>query len=245
MKQENLTEMKQRENLPEAECQLMGQKISDAIGAGLAEKPLDRAIFDAWMREAQRKKLSRRRHYMMAAACMLVFCVGITVLTGLPKIEKPYAIAGNNGAVKNQEQEGVVTKNNSVGAEENPGGERVTVTDWKQVEPLKKEYPDLQIPDYIPEGYAFIELTVENNDNAKKYWYTFQNKEDVIWIKQMEGLTVSIFYEYERQAESNAGPVYFKNDGIENAGIQKGEQMIMVSGEISDEELIRILESLK
>lgn len=245
MKQENLTEMKQRENLPEAECQLMGQKISDAIGAGLAEKPLDRAIFDAWMREAQRKKLARRRHYMMAAACMLVFCVGITVLTGLPKIEKPYAVAGNNGAVKSQEQEGVVTKNNSVGAEENPGGERVTVTDWKQVEPLKKEYPDLQIPDYIPEGYGFAKLEIENNDNVKKYWYTFRNGEDILQLKQIGGLTVSIFNEHERNVESNAGPVYFKNDGIENAGIQKGNQMIVVSGQLSDAEMIRILESLK
>lgn len=245
MKQENLTEMKQRENLPEAECQLMGQKISDAIGAGLAEKPLDRAIFDAWMREAQRKKLARRRHYMMAAACMLVFCVGITVLTGLPKIEKPYAIAGNNGAVKSQEQEGVVTKNNSVGAEENPGGERVTVTDWKQVEPLKKEYPELMVPEYIPEGYGFMKLTLDDNANVHKYEYCFQNKGDIIWLKQIEGLTVSIFNEHERNVESNAGPVYFKNDGIENAGIQKGNQMIVVSGQLSDAEMIRILESLK
>lgn len=245
MKQENLTEMKQRENLPEAECQLMGQKISDAIGAGLAEKPLDRAIFDAWMREAQRKKLARRRHYMMAAACMLVFCVGITVLTGLPKIEKPYAIAGNNGAVKSQENGEVVTKNNSVGAEENHGDRQIVVTDWEQVKPLKKEYPDLQIPDYIPEGYAFIELTVENNDNAKKYWYTFRNGGDIVQIKQIEGLTVSIFNEYERQVESNAGPVYFKDNRKKNAGIQIGEQMTVVIGQLSDAEMIRILESLK
>ena len=224
------------------------QKFMEEIGAALKrheqKTKLDEDVLEGWVAAAREKSRARKRRYMAAACCVMVACAG--TFSAMNLLSPDAVIAGKNDPVMTEEGNNTIVKEGQGQPGENTGTEKITVNDWEKVSDVKKKYPQLLIPQYVPEGFEFTGLSVEISGQLQMFTYTYLDEEEVCMIRQTIGTEFKIIKDYDRTLETEDGEeIKIKEDINKSGYFMIGESLYMVEGEVSDEDLIQIVNGLE
>ena len=233
----------ERENLKKNE-----QKFMEEIGAALKrhekKTKLDAEVLEGWVTAAKEKSRARKRKYMTAISCVVIVCAG--TFSAMNLLVPDAAIAGKNGPITTEEGNNTIVKEGRGEPGENAGKESIIVDDWKKVDGVKKKYPQLLIPQYVPEGYEFSELAVEASGLFNTYTYIFVQNEERFQLTQTVGTELEIIKDYDRAFKTDEGvEVRFKDDIEASIHFIIGKDLCTLIGSFSDEEYGRIVDALE
>lgn len=138
-----------------------------------------------------------------------------------------------------------IIKNNDEGAEENPGTRQIVIENWDKVDEMKDQYPDLLIPEYVPEGYEFRQLVIEDTGMIESYVFVFANKEETLEITESLNTELTIFNRYDRIIEGADEDIYVNETDDKIAILKKGSVSIYIIGKEDDYEIRKIVEHFK
>jgi len=208
----------------------------------------DREIIDKAAREATRKAGKRRYLYKLGGGI-----VAVLVLILIGGAIAFNALSVDVGADKNQKEEivtedGVVIEDGGYGAEHD-GGDVWSTDVWEDVSTAKELYPELMIPEYVPEGYEFSSLYVEylNSENIIfKYIFNEARNNVPLEIEVFIQNTSEISLDMDsvlRTIESSKGKIYIQEFENKIATMQYDDGIsVLIRGDISDAETIKIIE---
>ena len=233
----------ERENMKKNE-----QKFMEEIGAALKrhekKTKLDAEVLEGWVTAAREKSRARKRKYMAAISCVVIVCAG--TFSAMNLLVPDAAIAGKNGPVTMEDGNSTIVKNNAEDPGANLGGDTMIETEWDKVATVKKNYPDLLIPGYVPEGYEFKELEISIMEKIKVFSFSFKQGEELFMIQKILGSEVNLIKNYTRSIKTESGTeIRLKEDEAKAAYFFVDESMYMIEGDISDEEYIKITEKLE
>ncbi len=225
--------------------ELIKQRLAEVLRSHIDDEKLDRAVLDAWIAEDNRRRAEKRKRIMTAAACILVLCTGVFSIKLLMEADDTIAVAGNGDDVVNRSGNNLVIKNNREDVDENIGGEVVVVTNWDKVKDLQKQYPDMLVPGYVPKGYAFSRLEITDKGNTTEYVYSFYKGIEKIEIRQVMGIELTSYYEYDRAISSGETELMIKDDTNKVGFCRIIEGTIFIRGNCSDEEMLNIADDMQ
>lgn len=194
--------------------------------------------------EADKRKKRRYRRIAGIAALFVVVVAGAIMV---------FDFADTDVEADKNSKEEIVTEDGSIIIEDGGWGSSSEdgwiITDWAEVEIAKATIPELIVPGYIPEGYEFKKLYIENFEGGHvNYNYLFCENEKTLEVKQSLYKSNISSYEinnYEKKYDCFVGDVYIQNTGDKKAIIQIDDgSLVEVIGEMSDSELIKIIEKL-
>lgn len=238
--------MKQRER---ESAEILRECFDAQIMKKLEENPPEIPSYEQFsdMIDRDQRKLRRRRRRIAGiAACFIV-----AMLMGIFACSLPGANvdADNNPKEEIATDDGVIIEDGGWGSSE--GEDDVCyITDWEHVGLTKKIYPRLLIPEYIPKSYIFKKLTIEDLDEKITiYEYVFVNNDgDTVEIEMISKTTPLNSLEIEdvdRKIKCSKGTIYIQEKANKIATIQINDgDVIYVIGNISDEETVKIINSL-
>lgn len=189
-----------------------------------------------------------RKRTVRAAGFAALFVI---VVAGIFFVSGGYFDVGADKNPKEQivKDDMVVSKDGGYGDD---GGEDALYTsDWSEIELYyKDQFPSIVIPYYIPKGYLFKGLKIENQIDAITYMYTFENNDskdiEIHEYYHAENLDTIDTRDINRQIKCSKGSIYIQEmDEILKATIQiDGGKIIDIWCNISDTEIIKIVEGL-
>lgn len=224
---------------------MLRERIGQALGNQQDEEVLDLQVLEAWAEERRAQKRQLRRRYAMIActvfvcACAAALALHLTLLSGTS-----VSIAGKSGDSINETEGGAVIKDNQADIDENMGTVKITIDDWDQVEDSKKEYPDMLVPGYVPEGYVFEKLVIEGNALKRKYTFFFLNGNTILSIKESEKAVAASIYDYDEVLKVENYQV-FVNSNEDVAYFEMENIFMTIKGNVKKDELGKIIEELK
>ncbi len=195
------------------------------------------------------KTRKKKRLYKLVGGIAAVF---VLILIGA--VVAFNALSVDVGADKNQKEE-IVTEDGVVievagDGTEHYSGEVWSTEDWSEVAMVKVLYPQLLIPEYIPNEYQFQSLYVEQletGDITGQYLFLTE-VEDMLEIEVFVTdimLLSSNIENVEKTIKSTKGTIYIQEDEKKTATIQIDDGIIIkIWGKISDEEIVKIIDNL-
>lgn len=181
---------------------------------------------------------------MAAACCVMVACVGTFSAVNL--LSPDDVIAGKNDPVMTEEGNNTIVKEGQGQPGENTGTEKITVNDWEKVSYVKKKYPQLLIPQYVPEGFEFTELDVQVTEMLEVYAYTFNKEGVLLQLSQFIGGDTKAIKNYDRTLELENGlELQIKEDEMKSGYLMGDGVLYTILGNLSDEEFELIANGLE
>lgn len=193
-------------------------------------------------RRAGRRRMLRR---LTAAAALLMLVMAATVFAF--ENFTTDVDADKNAKEEIVTEDGVVIEDGGWGSDSEQSWE---ITDWDEVATMKEVIPMMAIPNYIPKGYIFQNLTMEESGNAIMISYLFKNEEEheltIQQYIQEENLEVTQIYDYDREISSEVGTIYiFESPEINNAIILLDDgNVIYLWTTLDDLEITKLVESM-
>lgn len=191
-------------------------------------------------KSAEKKKLRRYRKIAGAAAALVIVAVGAALVFN--------SLSTDVEADKNAKHE-VVTEDGIIIEDEgwgNSSEDNWVITDWSEVEIAKETIPELIVPKYIPKGYEFSELLIEQiSDEFEIYQYTFNKKNDLLKINQVIDNNNTSSYELEENPVTitcSKGKIYLQENNKRATIFINDGNILEISGTLSDDEFIKIIE---
>ena len=176
---------------------------------------------------------------MAAISCVVIVCAG--TFSAMNLLVPDAAIAGKNGPVTTEEGNNTIVKEGRGEPGENAGEENIIVDDWKKVADVKKKYPQLLIPQYVPEGYEFSELAVEANELVQAYTYTYALDDKNVVIIQTNDNSFKMIKEFDRVLEMENGiEIKIKEDVGKCGFFLIEEELFEIIGELQDSEYEKV-----
>lgn len=203
----------------------------------------DELVAMAAAEERRRKRRMRRISGIAALFVIVLACGAFFVFSTLTTDVD----ADKNPKEEIVTEDGVIIEDGGWGSSSEDTWE---ITDWKEVNTAKATIPELMIPEYIPEGYEFERLTIDNLGTSQRMAFIFVNNYGIeLFIneyKQGESLQVTDIFDYSRIIESQKGNVYLLDmDTNIKATIQINDDLIVeIFSELTDNELIDIINSM-
>ena len=194
--------------------------------------------------EERRRKRRMRRISGIAALFVIVLACGAFFVFSTFTTDVD---ADKNPKEEIVTEDGVIIEDGGWGSSSEDTWE---ITDWNEVNTAKATIPELMIPEYIPEGYEFERLTIDNLGTSQRMAFIFVNNYGIeLFIneyKQGESLQVTDIFDYSRIIESQKGNVYLLDmDTNIKATIQINDDLIVeIFSELTDNELIDIINSM-
>lgn len=225
--------------------ELLKKRIGEAFRSKSEREKLDLEVLREWAAEDRRKKALRHKRWAAAAAAVVLTAGTIIGADLLKDRGEFYAEAGNNDPVISESDGNTIIKNNDEGAEENPGTRQIVIENWDKVDEMKDQYPDLLIPEYVPEGYEFRQLVIEDTGMIESYVFVFANKEETLEITETLNADLTIFNNYGRVIESRAGKIYVDKVNDRMAAFKKEQVSAYMISDCSEYEIIKIVEHFK
>ena len=226
----------------------MGDIIKDATDRYLdsfPEKQITASDLEDMVRRHDRKVRKRTVRAAGIAALFVIVAAGIFFISG------GYFDVGADKNPKEQivKDDMVVSKDGGYGDD---GGEDVNViTDWAEIsEYSKSQFEGILIPQYIPEGYKFVELKIENEADTYMYKYAFESDDSILEIHEYY-CSMDIAYIESKRTEDyikcDKGKIYKENmDGTIKATIQLDDSMILeIWGILSDGDMVKLVDNLE
>lgn len=202
------------------------------------------------LERADRKKRNRKKAKIVGVAAALLIVCGVAAYAAWADELAVPVDADKNTEQSVQEENGSVVINEN-GAE-SEGATTYTETDWNKAIALREEFPDLMIPNYVPEGYEFMQLEVEHYvGTGYKALYKYQKESSELLIEentyQDYGEKAPILAGTEQQIETKNGKGYIldeKNGRAIAATVHSNEKSINVKGNIEKSECIKIINKI-
>lgn len=227
------------------------EKLAEALGEDIGEIP-EVSITPEELKkleQADRKKRNRKRASIVGIAAALILVCGVAAYAAWPKIAVPVD-ADKNSEQSVEEENGVVVINEN-GAE---GESAVTRTEknWDKVADLRKDFPDLMIPSYVPEGYEFVELEIEQYKSVGyKAAYVYKKENSKLKLEENtyknQGEIAPTLTETEQTIATKHGKGYIldkKNSKVHIAAIHWDDKSFTIKGSITEEECIKIIDGI-
>lgn len=202
------------------------------------------------LERADRKKRNRKKAKIVGVAAALLIVCGVAAYAAWPGNLATPVDADKNTSQSVQEENGNVIINEN-GAE-GKGATIYTESNWDKVADMRKKFPDLIIPTYVPEGYEFTELEVEQYISiGYKVTYKYQKGNSELQIEEKtyekQGEHASILEGKERELKTKKGKCYILagNNGRDLiAKIYSNNKELSVSGSIDEKECVKIVEKI-
>lgn len=229
----------------------IGQIISDATDEELKDYHKESAgnmTPDRLKAMAARTEKRKRRHMRelagVAALFILVVVGGIMVFnTFTTDVD-----ADKNAKEELVTEDGVVIEDGGWGSSSE---DNWVITDWAEVKSIKESIPQLIILKYVPKGYKFKQLSINEMENAMSMEYLFYNNDNQELIIHQyyhnENLEVTNIYDNDKTLRCSKGTVYIKeNQTMNTATIQMNDGCIIeIFSCLVDEEIIKIIDELE
>lgn len=239
--------MKQRER---ESAEILRECFDAQIMKKLEENPPEIPSYEQFsdMIDRDQRKLRRRRRRIAGiAACFIVAMLVSIFACSLPGADVD---ADNNPKEEIATDDGVIIEDGGWGSSDGEDDVWVT-TDWEHINYAKQAIPELLIPEYIPESYEFTELKVEEMTQdfiLCEYIFSNQNNNTIeleIVFDNIASQSLNI-EDVERKLSCRIGIIYIKQGDNKIATMQGNDGMcISVIGDISDEEIVEIIEGLR
>lgn len=124
------------------------------------------------------------------------------------------------------------------------------ITDWAEVKIAKITVPELVVPEYIPKGYDFHSLTIEDAGNITRNTYIFKNDDmqeyTIQECIQDENLGSTQINNGDRQVNSKKGVIYIEENQKSNNAIICIDDSIIVYiwSTFTDKEIVKIVDNM-
>lgn len=236
--------MSERNNSDKSLREIIGEAL-ERDAADATPSPMSYREFQSMISGSTQVKRKKRRQRIAGFAALFVIALVSAALVF-------HVFTADVGANKNAPEEiitedGVVIEDKGWGSS---GEDCWTITSWDEVETAKATFSDLMIPQYIPEGYEFEELEIEQiESNDIIYVYVFSNgkKETIeMQIFRIKGGEMAIDIDHiSRTVFSNKGEIYIQKDN-KMATIQMDDgQTIHILSNLSDEDVVKLIDNLE
>lgn len=197
----------------------------------------------------QKRKAQRRMRRLKTVGFAAIFVIAV-ICTSIGF----NTLTTNVGADKNDKEE-IRTENGVVIEDGGYGGsseDKVVITEWDDVEAIALINEDMAVINYIPQEYRFEQLLIEEIEpGSVLYEYRFkkQGSMDIIEIEQYIQNEGEIYFgidNVDRVIKSLKGDIYIQDGDIKRAIMQIDDgALIKIWSSVSDEELVRILDSIE
>ncbi|MBC8567986.1 DUF4367 domain-containing protein [Mogibacterium sp. NSJ-24] len=228
----------------------IGQIISDATDEELKDYHKESAgnmTPDRLKAMAARTEKRKRRHMRelagVAALFILVVVGGIMVFnTFTTDVD-----ADKNAKEEIVTEDGVVIEDGGWGSSSE---DNWVITDWAEVKIAKITVPELVVPEYIPKGYDFHSLTIEDAGNITRNTYIFKNDDmqeyTIQECIQDENLGSTQINNGDRQVNSKKGVIYIEENQKSNNAIICIDDSIIVYiwSTFTDKEIVKIVDNM-
>lgn len=228
----------------------IGQIISDATDEELKDYHKESAgnmTPDRLKAMAARTEKRKRRHMRelagVAALFILVVVGGIMVFnTFTADVD-----ADKNAKEEIVTEDGVVIEDGGWGSSSE---DNWVITDWAEVKIAKITVPELVVPEYIPKGYDFHSLTIEDAGNITRNTYIFKNDDmqeyTIQECIQDENLGSTQINNGDRQVNSKKGVIYIEENQKSNNAIICIDDSIIVYiwSTFTDKEIVKIVDNM-
>lgn len=228
----------------------IGQIISDATDEELKDYHKESAgnmTPDRLKAMAARTEKRKRRHMRelagVAALFILVVVGGIMVFnTFTTDVD-----VDKNAKEEIVTEDGVVIEDGGWGSSSE---DNWVITDWAEVKIAKITVPELVVPEYIPKGYDFHSLTIEDAGNITRNTYIFKNDDmqeyTIQECIQDENLGSTQINNGDRQVNSKKGVIYIEENQKSNNAIICIDDSIIVYiwSTFTDKEIVKIVDNM-
>lgn len=218
------------------------KRIGEILREGEPSKRLNPELLELWVAQDKEKKKKRlRRNLAIACCCILVFGVSIYGVGRTMGIGPFVATAGEDdkGKVVN-----VLDKEQEHDGDENVGSEQIIYDSWESVAKAKEKFPELAVPTYVPENFAFCELRVMEENNSRVFLYRWELENNICELQQHKIWNKTLSYGI-RSLETNKGTVYVNEEDNKFVTWYFQEYEFNFLGDCSDQTIVEIVEQLK
>lgn len=227
-----------QELVKDATWQELSQYPNDTVSAAEIKTMLDK--------RASLRRSRRIRGFGAAALFVLVIAAALFAYNTIAEDVE----ADKNAPEEIVTEDGVVIEDGGWGSSSE---DNIIIDDWDDIIIAKQHVEKLLIPEYIPEGYSFESLTIEEVESTTTTCiFRFLNKEktdsleihEYISINELGSTEVNETHEYILY---NNGKIYLsKMDDIKIATIQMNDGVsIFLRGNINNKDIRKIVEGLK
>lgn len=224
---------------------LIKQRIGEALRNQSRKERLDLAQLEAWVEADRQRRRAKVKRILAVASCFIILCIGTFSLKFVFDPDDSIATAGKNDNKVTEEGNNAVVKPNGEDAGENVGIREMYCSSWDDVEILKKKFPQLMIPNYVPDGYEFDHLEIEYSDVIEKYTYIYQSEAQELKIKQLRGSESTIYSKYDKKLHCDYGDLLIMNDVGITAACETKNGTILISADLTEDEFIKIINKIK
>lgn len=172
-----------------------------------------------------------RKRTVRAAGFAALFVV---VVAGIFFISGGYFDVGADKNPKKQIVKDDMVVNKDGGYGDDGGENELVITEWDEVEKTYiKQFPKIIIPKYIPKGYEFYSLMIQETEESFTYKYIYKSKNDMDIIEMHEFYNMGNLNSLEvknskKQLDSNKGTIYIQNiDDTKKATIQLNDSIFL------------------
>lgn len=236
-------------NLENQTATVLAQAVAEELGE-IPEVSITIEELKA-LERADRKKRNRKKVKVVGIAAALLLVCGVAAYAALPDNLITPVDADKNTSQSVQEESGSVVINEN-GAEDE-GVITYKETNWDKVADLRSKFPDLIIPGYVPEGYEFAELEIEQYVGAG-YKVTYKYRREDLQLKieentyKEQGESASILAGTKRQLETENGQGYIvdekNNTGIAAIIYISDGKSISIKGTITERECLKVINEI-
>lgn len=228
----------------------MAEMLSAALAEELGDMPkvsITVEELEALERADRQQRRKRRLRYFSMAAAVFFICV-VALYALWPETAVPVS-ADKNTEQRVEEKDGMVVINE--GDVEGSGTISYTEDDESKILELKKRFKDLVTLTYLPEGYLFSNLTIE--DYAEEGFlaqYTFVKNKKNIYVAQQfystSGTKTDIANNNVDFIETKFGRAYIAKDGKKIiASVDLDNGYLKVTGRLTTKEIVKIIDNIK
>ena len=189
-------------------------------------------------RNGMRRKVKRT---LLLVACALLVC-GCALATGIKLWDLKVGVIDGTLAISVQRNQNESTLQREAG------------TGWGDALDLALVEHDIRaaVPTWIPEGFELSDIIVNDEYEVVRINALYENGEDVIVfsiIQVQEGGIIDAFYEMNEESlrtetVGNLEVYFFSNNARNSAAWQEDEYLVAFSGDISEQEVEKMVQSI-
>ena len=197
---------------------------------------------------AAERQSQKRRRLLRTAGFAAVFVIAVISTALIFNMITVDVGADKNAKEEIRTENGVVIEDGGYGATSEEG---FVITNWDEIDELRKSIPKLITLDYVPNEYIFKELIIEQietGDTTCEFIFEEKNGSMIIEVEEFiidkDGVHFGV-EDISYELNSSKGIIYVQENEIKRATIQIDDGIcIRIWSQLPDNELIRIVEEL-
>lgn len=234
-------------NLENQTATVLAQAVAEELGE-IPEVSITIEELKA-LERADRKKRNRKKVKVVGIAAALLLVCGVAAYAALPDNLITPVDADKNTSQSVQEESGIVIIDE--GSAKGEGTATDIEKNWEKVVNKRKEFPDLMIPTYVPDGYEFVQLEIEEYASVG-YQATYKYRKGTLELRieekrYEEGENAQTLTKTDNILNTQWGKGYIldgNDDKIFMAGVHWNNKTLNVCGTIDKAECIKIINNI-